>query len=315
MKTRYLLCLLGMALISFASSAQGNCSEEDLNYIGANLEFVTNVTQQCGTDCLFAGDPETCFADCMSAQVPLTGDCIGCFSAQTSCAVDQCFFPCVFGSEADCAACIEDNCLEPFNECAGVVDADGDTFTNLSDCDDGDASINPDATEVWYDGVDQNCDGLNDFDQDGDGDNAVGFGGNDCNDLDPNTFDDAQTYYADGDMDGFGDISNFTTSCDLPPGFTEISGDCNDSDNTIYPGAPGTATGVDNNCNGVIDPDEVLICLGDLDNDLSVGTNDLLIFLSAFGCPADCIVDLDGEDGVGSSDLLIFLSAFGNICN
>ena len=34
------------------------------------------------------------------------------------------------------------------------------------DCDDGDDTINPGATETWYDGVDQDCDLWNDYDQD-----------------------------------------------------------------------------------------------------------------------------------------------------
>ena len=40
------------------------------------------------------------------------------------------------------------------------------------DCDDFDSAVNPGRSvddDVWYDGVDQNCDGVNDFDQDGDG--------------------------------------------------------------------------------------------------------------------------------------------------
>ncbi|MFC1819435.1 MopE-related protein, partial [Thermodesulfobacteriota bacterium] len=54
-----------------------------------------------------------------------------------------------------------------------IDDQDGDGYYPLSiggeDCNDNDSSINPQATEIWYDGVDQNCDGLDDYDQDQDG--------------------------------------------------------------------------------------------------------------------------------------------------
>ena len=40
---------------------------------------------------------------------------------------------------------------------------------NTDDCDDSSALISPSMTEVWYDGVDQNCDGADDYDADGDG--------------------------------------------------------------------------------------------------------------------------------------------------
>ena len=37
------------------------------------------------------------------------------------------------------------------------------------DCDDGDSSINPNAEDLPYDGIDQNCDGVDGYDGDGDG--------------------------------------------------------------------------------------------------------------------------------------------------
>src|SRR5690349_11549145 len=48
-------------------------------------------------------------------------------------------------------------------------DEDGDGKSILEgdcwDAPDGGDSIGPEAAEVWYDGIDQNCDGLSDFDQ------------------------------------------------------------------------------------------------------------------------------------------------------
>ena len=48
------------------------------------------------------------------------------------------------------------------------------------------AAISPQAIEIWYDGVDQNCDGQNDFDADGDGYISELFGGEDCEDYHSN---------------------------------------------------------------------------------------------------------------------------------
>jgi len=58
-----------------------------------------------------------------------------------------------------------------------------------ADCDDSNINIHPGATETFYDGIDENCDGKNDFDQDEDGYVPDGFGAEsglpegDCNDT------------------------------------------------------------------------------------------------------------------------------------
>lgn len=155
------LCVLGGSALTFS---QENCTQEDLFYIGENNEYVQQVTSQCGQECLFAADPEGCFEACMSQLVPLTSDCIGCFSAQVDCATSLCFFPCVFGSDEQCAACIEANCLADFQVCAGIVDNDGDGFTTLSDCDDNNPLVYPGAPGTG-EGIDNNCDGVIDGDE------------------------------------------------------------------------------------------------------------------------------------------------------
>jgi hypothetical protein len=79
-------------------------------------------------------------------------------------------------------------------------DLDSDGFPAYFDCDDEDSLINPDAIEVPYDGVDNNCDGFDLADVDGDGyckedyliinktlqcPFEMGISGTDCNDNDP----------------------------------------------------------------------------------------------------------------------------------
>ncbi len=82
------------------------------------------------------------------------------------------------------------------------ADADGDGFgdperavesctapafhaDNPDDCDDGDGTVNPGEVESWYDGLDQDCDGWDDYDADRDGDPSEGHGGGDCDDGEP----------------------------------------------------------------------------------------------------------------------------------
>jgi hypothetical protein len=98
-------------------------------------------------------------------------------------------------------------------------------------------------------------------------------------------------------------------------GYVLDNTDCDDLDPLTYPGAPGTGAGIDNNCNGIIEGDELSgTCLGDLNFDGTINTADLLLFLGAFGCNSDCIADLDGNLVVNTSDLLLFLGLFGTNC-
>ena len=158
--------------------------------------------------------------------------------------------------------------------------------------------VHPEATERYYDGVDQNCDGLSDFDQDGDGFSTAeypdreGTIGSDCVDtgsvygidaVDINV-DATDSWYdgvdqdcagnndfdqdADGDMiseydcdgDGVADVE-----CDLDgDGIADFTAgsDCDDTNASINPSAEEEpADGIDQNCNGFE------ICFEDIDGD------------------------------------------------
>jgi predicted outer membrane repeat protein len=85
------------------------------------------------------------------------------------------------------------------------ADADGDFVPALYDCNDGDATINPNAEERWYDGIDQDCSGGSDFDQDGDGDPV----GSDCDDTDETRAGSFQDLNPFIDIDCDGQSENF----------------------------------------------------------------------------------------------------------
>lgn len=154
-------------------------------------------------------------------------------------------------------------------------DADGDGFTAASDCDDGDPTVHPGATELC-DGVDRNCDGQGDLGaadavlvySDGDGD---GFGdpataawdcgpgpglvdqSGDCDDADPGVFPGAVTLFADRDGDGFGNDAEPVEACGEPIGTTSVGGDCDDTQDDVFPGAVETCNERDDNCDSVVD--------------------------------------------------------------
>ena len=82
-----------------------------------------------------------------------------------------------------------DGTLPPVNDCTRPDD--GNYSKKPGDCDDTDEDVNPNADEIWYDGVDQDCDGASDFDQDGDGYTIIDApdgSADDCNDEDPEVF-------------------------------------------------------------------------------------------------------------------------------
>ena len=141
------------------------------------------------------------------------------------------------------------------NDCDGLVDEDadlifyqdldGDGFGGSTtiqsctqpsgyvvqggDCDDSDATINPNAVEVC-DGIDNNCDGVVD-------ENPV----------------DGTTWYVDSDSDGYGFIQISVVACSQPDGYVANSDDCDDNNAQVNPGATEIEDGIDNDCDGEVD--------------------------------------------------------------
>ena len=112
-------------------------------------------------------------------------------------------------------------------------DQPGDYVENDDDCDDSNASVSPDATEVC-DSADNDCDGT----------------------VDENDAADATTWYADSDNDSFGDKSTSLVACDQPSGYVSDKTDCDDGDGTINPSAADTwYDGIDSDCAGDNDYD------------------------------------------------------------
>ncbi len=86
-----------------------------------------------------------------------------------------------------------------------ACDNPGGMSVDNTDCDDSDPTINPGVVETWYDGIDSDCAGDDDFDADADGHQYDVYGGDDCVDSDPSIYADHVDTCGDGidsDCDG-----------------------------------------------------------------------------------------------------------------
>jgi uncharacterized protein (TIGR03382 family) len=124
---------------------------------------------------------------------------------------------------------------------------------SYADCDDTDPDVNPGASDIALDGLDQDCDGEDSLDGDGDGYEG-GPDGSDCNDDDAG-INPGMPELVDGlDQDCDGTVDEGTDGFDDDGDqYTENTGDCDDDDPTIHPNATEVENCIDDDCDGLID--------------------------------------------------------------
>jgi hypothetical protein len=144
---------------------------------------------------------------------------------------------------------------------------------NADDCDDSAVTTNP-AADEYCDGIDTDCD--------------------DVEDNDPL---DGDSYYPDVDGDGFGDDSAEMLSCTEVDGYVTQGGDCDDLDTEIHDGLEEICDdGIDQDCDGIIDD----TCLN------TVETSSAMTQISATGSTSFGSSLATGDfDGDGVTDIVV----------
>ena len=161
---------------------------------------------------------------------------------------------------------------------APACEPSSDQVADGTDCDDGDASIHPNADETCN-GVDDDCD----------------------SDIDPGSSVDAPRWHPDADGDGYGDADSFTTACSQPSDTQADDSDCDDGDPAINPEGTERCNGVDDDCDGEIDPDtsiDASTWYTDRDGD---GYGDPATAATACAAASDQVADnTDCDDATGA---------------
>jgi putative metal-binding protein len=149
-------------------------------------------------------------------------------------------------------------------------DKDCDGYSPPADCDDRNPDINPGASEICGNGIDDNCNGMVDEEVDLDNDGFTNCQG-DCNDNDPAIHPGAPEVCdgKDNDCNGIcddpfdADHDNYTTCGTLILGdagsgnegkcMSPVTPDCNDNLAGVHPGATEVCNGRDDDCSGKCD--------------------------------------------------------------
>lgn len=174
-------------------------------------------------------------------------------------------------------------------------DADQDGYLSNVDCDDTNADIYPNATEIC-DGLDNNCDGQVD--------EGIQYA----------------IFFLDNDGDGYGTSTNSIEACPdvVPNGFADNGLDCNDNDPEINPEKPEVCDGLDNDCSGEIDEGlQVFTYFPDSDND---GFGDAVLSLDTCDSSLPTGYVLDGTDCDDTNpninpDMMEVYDSLDNDCN
>lgn len=208
------------------------CSELAIQLDALTDCFVNNEWGTCWgkRECLITG-----LTDC-SAEVPAREVCNG--------IDDDC------DSETDnegsdgCVEYFQDVDLDGFGLGVGhcLCDEPGPGFSTVDgDCNDVNDGVHPNSVEICN-GMDDNCDDITDEE------NTPG----------------CLKYSLDGDGDGWGVLGDTKCLCGPMPPYTGVivgqQTDCDDTDKSIYPEAPEKCDLLDNDCDGITDPENSKGC-------------------------------------------------------
>lgn len=186
----------------------------------------------------------------------------------------------------------------------GCDDLDRDGFVAPEDCDESNGAINPSASDVYGDDIDQNCDGADgvggDTPDDADHD---GFGAaEDCDDGNGAINPKATDVAGDGTDQNCDGADGVDADGDGHPASWSSGDDCDDGDPAVHPGLQDPdVDGVDQNCDGTDGPAQPSEFLGDI---TLTTDDDLQWFCDQYGSVRGSLTLSDQINNLGKLDCL-----------